>query len=321
MLLPRPLRTAALAALALTLAACASTTPPPSPEAAPSPPPVQELGFRVLDSRDRPLPSARLTVVPLAGRPEAPGPYQADREGMIRLPWRPQVQAAKLGRGVADRILLVRTALEWRVTAPGHFPAEGKLNLQDKSRRMAAQELKSLNRSAKLWPHGTTVVLRRLEEVWGGELATRPADDPLKRACLRFVESHGPVALRLGAAFAWPAFGLDKGTLTLRFNWQGAPWRGTTRAPLAARVALLAGLPLLMALGQDFLPQDGVQSLRLVFRGQVFPAGDEHAMPQPVRVELAAPADQVRALAQGRIRPGPFLGAHPPRLISQSPGS
>ncbi|RJX36263.1 MAG: hypothetical protein C4525_01575 [Desulfarculus sp.] len=279
----------------------------------------QPLSFRVLDSRDRPLTTARLTVEPLAGRPAARGPYQADEEGVIHLMWRPQV-IDEMGPKVSDRVYLVRSALNWRVEAPGCFPALGTIDLRDKSRQVQAPELKALNRQAKISPYGTVVVLRRLREVWGGGLAGRPDGDPLKRACLAFAQSHGPVANRLGASWAWPAFVYEGRTLTLRLEWLGAPWRGAEEAPLAARVGLMAGLPLFMAAGQELLPLPGVENLSLVFLNKYYPGNDEHAMAKQAQVTITAPAASVQALAQGRLGVGPFLAAHPPALRKLDPG-
>ncbi|MEW5913313.1 MAG: hypothetical protein AB1814_12205 [Thermodesulfobacteriota bacterium] len=304
--------------LALLLAACASR----APQAPPPPPPKvpdQPLSFRVLDARDRPVTDARLTVEPLAGRPAARGPYKADDEGVIHLKWHPLVKD-EMGPQVSDRVYLVRSSLNWRVEAPGCFPALGTIDLRDKARQVASPELKALNRSAKISPYGTVVVLRRLRDAWGGGLAQRPDSDPVKRACLAFAQSHGPVANRLGAAWAWPAFSLEGRTLTLSLDWLGAPWRGAEEAPLTARVGLMAGLPLFVAAGQELLPLPGVDALRLVFNNKLYPGGDEHAAAQQAQISLTAPAASVQALSQGRMNAGALLAAHPPVMRKLGPG-
>ncbi len=295
---------AALAAPSSALAASAKT-----PAAAP--PTGQKFFFRVLDSQDRPLPRASLNLEPLAGAPEGAAPFGADEDGVIHLSWRPAQQVQSTG---GDKTIRFTSAFRWRIGAPGHIDARGSVHLEDKSRRMADPKLKSLNRDAKFAPHGETVVLRKPADLFAFKVPDPPDKDPLARACLAFRAKNSGVAQRLGARFAWPAFAREGETLSILFAWVGAPWGSTAPAPLTARVTLLTGLPLMLAAGQELAALPGVTSLSLVFHSSLSPADDEMAMPEPARVVLTAPLDQVRGLARGEIKAGAFLAQNPPRL-------
>jgi hypothetical protein len=297
-----------LCALACALLAVLAALAPAGPAAAAE----QEFFFRVLDSRDRPITTAQLIAEPLAGKPENAPPFKADASGVIRLSWVPS--ASQEGPPGGDRITRWRSAFRWRISAPGHLPAMGSMDLQDKSRHMADPRLAKLNRQAKLASRGETVVLRKTSELFGWPVPEPPEKDPLVRACLAFRAKNARVARRLGAQFAWPAFGKEGSRLNIYFNWTGAPWGSAAPAPLAGRVAALCGLPLLIAAGQELPPLPQVESLRLVFHSSIAPAGDEHALPIPARVIITAPLEQVRRLARGEIRAGAFLADNPPRL-------
>lgn len=280
--------------------------------AAPAPAAEQEFFFRVLDSHDRPITTAQLIPEPLAGKPENAPPFKANAAGVIRLSWVPS--ATQEGPPGGDRITRWRSAFRWRISAPGYLPAVGSVDLQDKSRQMADPRLANLNRQAKLAPRGETVVLRKAAELFGWPVPDPPEKDPLARACLAFRAKNARVARRLGARFAWPAFGKEGSRLNIYFDWTGAPWGSSAPAPLAARVAALTGLPLLIAAGQDLPPLPQVKSLRLVFHSSIAPAGDEYAMAIPARVIITAPLEQVRRLARGQMGAGAFLADNPPRL-------
>ncbi|MCF8034824.1 MAG: hypothetical protein K9K66_19095 [Desulfarculaceae bacterium] len=272
----------------------------------------QEFFFRVLDSRDRPVPTAILEVEPLAGKPENAPPFKANEEGVIRLPWTPQVKRDTSPGG--DEHINYLSALRWRVIAPDHLSAVGASRVEDQSRKMADPLLAKLSRKAKFSPQGETVVLRTTGELFAFPVPKPPQSDPLVKACLDFRRKNALVALRLGARFAWPAFNREDNRLDLLLDWVGAPWGDTAPAPLMSKVTLFSGLPLMIAAGQDLPPIKGIDSLRLTFYSNIFPAGDEHAMPIPARVVIEAPLDQIRRLARGEMRAGAFLAQHPPRL-------
>ena len=296
----------ALAAPSLALAA------PAKPPAA-APPAEQKLFFRVLDSQDRPLPSASLSLEPLAGAPQGEAPFAADPDGVIHLSWRPAAQQTQSTGG--DQTIRYTSAFRWRINAPGHIDARGSVHLEDKSRRMGDPSLKTLNREAKFAPRGETVVLRKTADLFAFPVPDPPDKDPLARACLAFRAKNSGVAQRLGARFAWPAFAREGDTLSILFDWVGAPWGSTAPAPLTARVTLLTGLPLMLAAGQELAALPGVTRLSLVFHSSLAPAGDEMAMPESARVVLTAPLDQVRGLARGELKAGAFLANNPPRLV------
>ncbi|MCB2226999.1 MAG: hypothetical protein KQH53_10015 [Desulfarculaceae bacterium] len=307
----RLLRLAALLLLLVALAAPAVLAAPPAaaPQAAPT---EQKFFFRVLDSRDHPLPSATLTLEPLAGHPVTPSPYKADEDGVIHISWAPSAKSEKTPGG--DETTRFQSALRYRVSAPGHLSGEGAVSVEDKSRTMADERLAKLNRMAQFAPHGETVVLPKASELFAFKVPEPPEKDPLARACLDFRAKYAVVAQRLGASFAWPAFGKQGSRLEINFDWTGAPWGNQAPAPLAAKVAMFSGLPLMIAAGRDLGELPGIESLSLVFHSKIAPAGDEHAMPQEARIILSAPLSEVRRLARGEIKAGAFLGGHPPRL-------
>ena len=89
---------------------------------------------------------------------------------------------------------------------------------------------------------------------------------------------------------------------------------GLARAPLRERVAVSAGVPLLLAAGQDLLPLAGVGRLGVEVACEVSPADDPHALPREVVVWVGAPVEAVARLARGEVRTDRFLEGHPPRL-------
>ena len=272
----------------------------------------QEIFFRVLDSHDNPQGKAQLTTEALAGAPATPPPFTARQDGMIHFAWLPVAQRGT-GPG-GDQHTRWKSVFRWRISAPGFLPTWGTVDLEESSRRMADPKLASLNREAKFAPHGETVVLRRVGELFAFKVPDPPDKDSLAHACLNFRAKNGGVARRLGARFAWPAFDRQDRRLDMLFDWVGAPWGSSAPAPLVARVALLTGLPLMLAAGQELPQLPGVDTLRLIFHSSIAPQGDELAMPEPAQVVLSAPLSQVRRLARGEISAGAFMAAHPPRL-------
>ena len=284
------------------------------------PSPVQEITWRVLDSRDRPVAGAEIHIQARAGRPQGRGPWRTDARGELRLVWRPRVVDRAGGRGIRDELVDLVTRLDYRVEKRGCFPALGRVEDVTRRRRMASPELADLGRSRPPRPLVETVVLRRWGEALGGELAVRGGDEPMVRRLLAFYQQITPVARHLGVVWAWPGFVLEKGELRLRFRWRGAPWVGLTRAPLRLRVALSAGVPLLLAAGQGLLPLSGVGDLGVEVACEVSPADDPHALARQVTVVVAAPVGEVERLARGEVSADRFLERHPPRQGSRPGG-
>lgn len=302
--------------LLLALAGCAGAPESEKTEA----PPVQPLTLRVLDGLDRPLAGAEAVVVAQAGRPRDPGPYRSDAQGLINLPWLPQVVDEAAGRKTEDILLAYVSRLEYRIEAPGHLPALGKLELEGKSRQLADKKLQSMNSELVLARRTQTVVLHRREEILGRGLAERPAGDPLVARCLAYFEKNRDLAGELGVDFAWPGFALQGRTLAVRLDWRGQTWAVMgSKAPLAAQVSLNSGLPLAISLGEDLLPAPGVERVSLDIYSVIPPQGaDPHAAPVRARVSLEAPAADFLALARGGLNPDAFLRRHPPRLVEEN---
>ncbi len=302
--------------LLLALAGCAAAPPPEKTEA----PPVQPLTLRVLDGLDRPLAGAEAVVVAQAGRPRDPGPYRSDAQGLIPLPWLPQVVDETAGKKTADILRAYVSRLEYRIEAPGYLTALGKVELEGKSRQLADPKLQAMNSELVLAKRTHTVVLHRREEILGRGLAERPTSDPLVARCLAYFEKNRDLVGELGVAFAWPGFALQGRTLAVRLDWRGQTWAVLgSKAPLAAQVSLTSGLPLAISLGEDLLPAPGVERVSLDIISLVPPQGaDKHAAPVRARVSLEAPAAEFLALAQGGLTPDAFLRRHPPRLVEES---
>jgi hypothetical protein len=206
------------------------------------------------------------------------------------------------------------TQTKYLVEAEGFMPASGVMQGRDTSRRVASPILKSLSRQAVLRPLAETVVLRSRKDFLGGELANRPLHDPLAVRCLAFEQSLRPVAGKLGAEFAWPAFVLKGSSLNLHFAWKGAAWGGLDSAPITAKVVVGAGMPLALACGEELVPLPGIKELSLKFFSEVLPANDPYALPQKAAVILSAPAEAYQELAKGKLTPDQFLLKYPPVL-------
>ena len=89
---------------------------------------------------------------------------------------------------------------------------------------------------------------------------------------------------------------------------------GLDPAPLKAKVAVSAGLPLAMACGGELLPLPGVKKLDLTFFSETLPPDDPHALPIRAAVIISAPVSSFRKLAKGGLSPDQFLLSHPPVL-------
>ncbi len=308
---------ALLLALALVLAGCAAPPPaPPQPRAQDF---TQPLALRVLDSRDRPLAGAKVELSPRQGSPLGRAVLVCDRQGEVRFSWRPKVVDHTAGSQVRDKVFDLVSELDYVVRKPGFFPARGRLRAVARGRRLVDPQLKRLGREPLLLAKTEVVVLRRLEEVFGGGLAGRPLEGPVMRRLLAFHRSMAPVLPHLGVEFAWPAFVQEGGRLRLRFAWRGAAWAGLSRAPLLGQVTASALLPLARAVGEELVPLGGVRRLVLEVVSETTPAHDPYALPTLTRVSLAAPVPAYRDLAAGRLSPDAFLARHPPRLVRVPP--
>lgn len=303
--------------LALALAACAA--PPPSlPE--PPPPMVQSLGLRLLDQNDRPVPGARVSITPLLGRPQEPGPYVSDARGLVELPWLTHNQNQREGAQSQDQVYALQSRLDYQVEAEGYLPARGRLEAEGHHRQLARPELRGIDTPAKLGRRMQTVVLHKLGDLLGPGLKERPGDDPLARRCLEFHEKNRMVAQSLNTEFAWPSFIAQGDLLRVRLDWRGAAWSMLGRIPLAGQVSLSSGLPLAMLVGEDLLPAPGVGRVSVEVLSEISPLeGDPLAAPVRARVEMVAPAAALRALAGGQIPGDAFLRQYPPKLVHEGP--
>ncbi|MBU1155495.1 MAG: hypothetical protein KJ921_06575, partial [Proteobacteria bacterium] len=279
--------------------------------------PKQDFYFRVMDSHDRVLSEARMDLRPLAGEPEGGPVFAADQAGVIRLQWLPLGKEALPGSH--DQVTRWTSAFHWRISAPGFLPAVGAINQETTSRIMADPLLAKLNQQANTAPHGETVLLRRPSEMFAWSEKQHPPESPLSVACKELHLKNARVAHRLGASFAWPAFALSGDTLELRFDWVGAPWGNQAAAPLTGKVALLTGMPLMIAMGQDLPPLPQVKNLRLVFNSAIAPPDDDYATPVPAQVIMQAPLEAVRRLGMGEMGAREFMGQYPPRLEGGPP--
>jgi hypothetical protein len=279
--------------------------------------PKQEFYFRVLDSHDRLVEKARLEVEPLAGKPEGGPGFTVGKDEVIRLWWLPQGREAI--PGASDQVIRWTSAFHWRISAPGYITAVGTINRESTTRTMSDPLLAKLNQEPDTVAHGENVLLRRPEEMFAWNPKTHPPSGPLSQACEKLHLKEARVAHRLGASFAWPAFDLKGDILEIHFDWVGAPWGNQAEAPLTGKVALLTGLPLMIAVGQDLpvLPQ--VKNLRMVFHSAIAPPDDPYAMPVPAQVIMQAPLEEVSRLGRGEMGAREFLAAHPPRMEGGPP--
>jgi hypothetical protein len=296
---------------ALFIFACATAPPRPPDTTAP---PLQKITFRVLDSRDRPVTGAKITLTPEDGRPRSGLELLTNARGQAVTDWEPKVVDRTQGTGISDRFYTYLVKLKYQVQAKGYAETEGSVQRRDSSRRVTSPELKSLDRGSQMRPLVEVVVLHGNRDLLGGELAKLPLSHPLVVRCLRFRQDMLAVLPRLGSRFAWPAFSLRQKTLDLSFQWQGLTWGGLSPAPLKAQVTVNSGLPLAIACGDSLLPLPGVEKVSLVFWGDLKESGDPHAAPDPAAVIISAPAKDFQALASGRLSPDGFLERYPPAL-------
>ena len=293
------------------LAACAGSPPAP-PRALPDA--NQEIRFKVLDSRDRPLAGVKIYLTPVQGRPRTPGHLITDETGQASVTWAPQVIDETKGTHIQDQVLSFLTRADYKVEAGGYTTVNGVIQGRDTSQQVISEKLKTLSHQAALRPLAQVVVLRGRRDLLGGDLAKRSLQDPLVKRCLAFHRDLQPVALQLGADFAWPAFVLKGSHLSLHFDWKGVTWGGLDPAPLKAKVAVSAGMPLALACGEELLPLAGVKTLELDFFSETLPPKEPHAMPIRAAVIISAPVSSFRELAKGGLSPDQFMLSHPPVL-------
>ena len=271
----------------------------------------QKITFRVLNAHDRPVSGAHIEITPSQGVPLKSGPWRTGPKGECELDWLPLVVDQADHERVRDLVYALFTGLRYRITAQGFWPAEGEIQRRASGRQMASPELASLNLTAKPKPYVELVVLKRPADLLGPGFKGKSPDDPLLKKLLAFHEELEPVAENLGATFAWPSFSLEGKELSIIFDWRGMPWAGLKQAPLKSRVAVSAGLPMAMAVGEDLTELPGIDRITIAFASETSPPGDPHALPRRTLVSISAPLAEYRALAQGRISPDKFLDQNP----------
>ena len=303
----------ALCAL-LTLALLLALAPAPARAAEPE---GQEVRFLVLDSHDRPVAGAVIRFTPRAGAPAGKSKLTTGPDGRAEVTWLPRRKDLTKGLQTKDQITGLETDFSYRVEAKGHAPALGQIKRATRAVKMSDETFASLERKADLRPIQEAVTLRPMSEMLAGELARAGAANAVARRCLAFHQANAEVAFSLGAPFAWPAFSLKKGALTLRFNWQ--PGEGMVQPgqnELAQLMARESGLPLAIAAGLELLPLKGVRTLNLELNTELTPPDDPHALPQRKALIISAPAKDYQALAKGALDPDAFLARHQPKLLN-----
>ena len=310
-------KTVLLLALALLLAACGA--PPPAPVEPETQKFTQPLLLRVLDSRDRPVRNAQIDLTAKQGAPLSSLRVETDKHGEAAISWRPQVVNFTAGSRSRDEVFDLVSQLEFTISKTGFFPARGRLETVARGRRLYDPSLKTLGREPVLSQKSETVVLRRLEEVFGGSLRGKPLNDPLVERLMKFHEGMALVVPHLGVEFAWPAFVSEGKKLFMHFNWQGASWAGLSRAPLLAQVTAGSLLPLARAVGEELNGLPGVNHVALQVLSKTTPEGDPYALPSKTRITLTAPLDAYLAMAANKISPDEFLLKFPPSLSVEKP--
>lgn len=310
-------KTAILFALAFLLAACGA--PPPAPVKPETQKFTQPLLLRVLDSRDRPVSNAQVDLTAKKGSPMGALRVETDKHGEAAISWRPQVVDLTAGSRSRDEVFDLVSQLEFTISKTGFFPARGRMETVARGRRLYDPDLKPLDREPVLSQKTETVVLRRPEEVFGGQLKGKPLNDPLVERLMKFHESMALVAPHLGVDFAWPAFVSDGKKLFMHFNWQGASWAGLSRAPLLGQVTAGSLLPLARAVGEELSGLPGVNHVALQVLSKTTPEGDPHALPSKTRITLTAPLDAYLAMAANKISSDEFLLKFPPSLSVEKP--
>jgi hypothetical protein len=284
------------------------------PAAIKLPQPKQKITMRILDRRDYPIKGAKISFTPQAGRPLSPGPYVSGDNGELVFYWLPQAKEAGGEKTYRDRIITYHTKAAYKVASPGHFDAQGIMERRNTARVMASGELSSMNQPAKMSPMVEVVVVHSDDELWGRGLRKMADDNPLKSRLRTYHPELDLLAQELGAKLAAPAFSLDRGVLTLYFDWQGLTWAGLEPAPLKTQVALNTGIPLAIACAEDILPQQAVQRMELVFMREIKDKSDPYAAPKRGKVTISAPADDFIKLAKGFMSTDRFLKEHPVNL-------
>ena len=308
---------AVLLMTAFLLAACGP--PPPAPVKPETQNFVQPMLLRVLDSMDRPIKQAKVELIAKKGAPIGALRAETDRFGEVKIPWRPQVANHTAGSRSRDEVFDLASQAEFTISKTGFFPARGRIEAMVRGRRLYDPHLKALSREPVLSLQSETVVMRRLGEVFGGSLRDKPANDPLVSRLMKFHESMALVAPHLGLAFAWPAFVLDAGKLSMNFSWKGASWAGPSRAPLLGQVTAGSLLPMARAVGEELSTLPGVKHITLQVLSETTPPDDPHALPSKTRVSMTAPLAAYKALAANQVSPDEFLFQYPPSLAVEKP--
>jgi len=310
-------KTAVLFVLAFLIAACG---PPPAEPIKPETQTfTQPIAIRVLDAKDRPVAMAQVGLIAKSGQPQGPAQQQTNQQGEISIAWRPQVVNHTAGGQSRDEVFDLMSRVEYVISKPGFFPARGVVEAAAHGRRLYDPALKSLGREPILSLKSETVVLRRLEVVFGGELMGRPLSDPLIARLMAFHKDMVLVAPHLGVAFAWPAFVLEEKKLTLHFAWRGAAWATLGHAPILAQVTAGSLLPFARAVGEELAGLSGVKQVGLEVLSETTPPDDPYALPEKTRINLSAPLTAYKLLAANGITPDDFLLKYPPRLTVEKP--
>jgi hypothetical protein len=310
-------RTVLLFAMAFLVAACGP--PPPAPVKPETQTFIQPFTIRVLDAKDRPVELAKVVLTAQKGSPQGSAHYETDKLGEVNLAWRPQVVNYTAGSHSRDEVFDLLSRFQYVIAKKGYFPARGMAEAAARGRRLYDPNLKTLSREPVLAPKSETVILRRLGEVFGGQLTGKPLSDPLIARLMAFHKDMVLVASHLGVAFAWPAFVLDRQCLTLQFAWRGGSWADLGHAPLLAQVTTGAILPFARAVGEELSGLPGVIEAALVVVSETTPPNDPHALPEKATIKLRAPLEAYRLLAANGISPDGFLTKYPPRLKVEKP--
>jgi hypothetical protein len=310
-------KTAVLFILAFILAACGA--PPPAPIKPETQKFTQPFTLRVLDSMDRPVTLAKVKLTAKKGHPQGPAEYETDKFGQIKIAWWPEVVNYTAGSQSRDEVFDLLSRVEYSIIKEGFFPAKGIIEVKARGRRLYDPNLQTLSREPILSLRTETVVLRRLGEVYGGNLTKMPPDSPLIKQLSAFFNDMVFVAPHLGVKFAWPTFVLDQKKLTMQFIWQGASWANLGHAPLIGQVTASSLLPLARAVGEELNQLPGVEKVALQVVSETTPPDDPHALPGKTTITMTAPLNAYSALAINQVSPDLFIQKNPPSITVKNP--